>query len=287
LDYLRKAEEIAPEDPRVHQAIEWAKSQDPLKENKVQQPFPISKAGEKPKGEIETAGIKPAAPDQTLFEETERGPKFQPAIETGQIGTVADETKPQEPQGQESQEKKSLNILKNAGFALLILVLVGLLAIGLFFRIKGQEPEIFGHRVVIVTSGSMEPVFQAGSIILINTQSEPPYQAGDVVMFSQANQTEMNVTHRIIDVTESEGGRYYQTKGDNNAVPDQELITSENILGLYAGFTIPYLGYFFSFIRSREGMLLLAILFGLYLVITQAFRIKELLAGEDAPIDAE
>ncbi len=281
LVYLRRAEELAPDNPNVKQALVWAKNQAASEKTQRKPPLPVSEKHVRVSIEREKTAQETKQTTGRAPMEAQTGSSKPQDFETGPVKAGAEEFHPQASDGVEPQTKKPLNLLKNAGFLILVLALMGLLAIGIFFRVQGQEPVIFGYKIVIVTSGSMEPVFQAGSIILINTQAEPPFEVGDVVMFAQDDDPDMNITHRIIDTYESEGVRYYQTKGDNNLVADQEEITNENIFGAYANFTLPYLGYFFSFIRSREGMLLIAMLFGLYLVISQVFRIRAIIAEEE------
>jgi len=286
--YLRVAEKLDPENPLVKQAINWAEGQYPTA--KSEESIGSASASNSNSGYSTISNEKQDGQTHQTEPIAENEPDpSKTAIVKGMslIKSKSEKDLSEMRKEDTSEPNKAWSLIKQVGFGFLVLILILLLATGIFFRVKGQEPVIFGHRIIIVTSGSMAPTFQAGSIILLNTQAKPPFQVGEVVMFIRDSDTEMNVTHRIIDVFEEDGVRFLQTKGDNNEVTDQELITDENIVGTYANFTIPYLGYFFSFIRSREGILLLAILLGFYLVITQVFRIKELIAKGETPIDPE
>ena len=73
---------------------------------------------------------------------------------------------------------------------------------------------------------------------------------GDIIIFN-AN-SNIPVIHRVVDIFEEDGERFFITKGDNN--PDvnsaigEDKISEEDVLGI-AKFRIPYLGYlriFFS-----------------------------------------
>ncbi len=166
---------------------------------------------------------------------------------------------------------------------LLLLLLAALFTVGLYSFIQGTEPTILGHQVIIVTSGSMEPVFETGSIILINTRTNNRvFSEGDIVMFRSPENPQTNITHRVIDVIDEDDTVSYRTKGDNNDYEDQLPITNQDIVGEYMNFTIPRLGYFFSFIRTRNGLITLAMLFGFYLVISQAVKIKQYLSESKA-----
>ncbi len=169
-------------------------------------------------------------------------------------------------------------IWASRGILLLFLfLLAALFTVGLLSFIQGTEPTILGRKLIIVTSGSMEPVFETGSIILINTRANNNFQEGDIIMYRSPENPHTNITHRIIDVMDEEGVTSYRTKGDNNTYEDPLLISNQHIVGEYTNITIPRLGYFFSFIRTRNGIITLAMLFGFYLVISQAFKIKEYL----------
>ena len=242
--YLEMAAQLAPDDERVVRALAWARGRQTaaLNENQDENTQPVA-----------AASVESQPPTSS-----------QPLSENSALRSA-------------SGHPKALTTIRRVGTVLFILVIVSLLAIGLSSLITGKVPEVFGRRVVIVTSGSMEPTFYTGSIILINT-SPQSYQVGDVVMFWTDEDPSKYITHRIIDSRVVEGATQYQTRGDNNAAPDQTVITDEKIIGKYADFTLPLLGYFFSYIKSRQGILMIIILLGLNLVVTQAFRIRTLLA---------
>jgi len=47
----------------------------------------------------------------------------------------------------------------------------------------------------------------------------------------------------------------YITKGDHNIAPDVYPVPSHNIVAIYTGVTIPYIGYIAHFANSRVGRL--------------------------------
>ena len=106
---------------------------------------------------------------------------------------------------------------------------------------------VLGIKPYIVLSGSMEPAIRTGSLCMINEQS--PYEQikkGDVIAFWQG---EMRVTHRVLQV-HPEG---LETKGDANDVSDGVTTTKENYVGKTVC-SIPFMGYAFQFMRSKEGI---------------------------------
>ncbi|MDG5787699.1 signal peptidase I [Evansella sp. AB-P1] len=131
---------------------------------------------------------------------------------------------------------------------------------------SGGEPELFGYQIKTVLSGSMEPEFKTGSIIAVKPGGDMTrFQEGDVITFMQ--ERDILITHRVVDVIHSGDNVMYETKGDNNAAADRDLVLSDNIVAEYSGFTIPYAGYLASFAQSREGSALLLIVPGLILLL--------------------
>lgn len=133
-------------------------------------------------------------------------------------------------------------------------------------RISGEEPTILGYQVKAVLSGSMEPIFQTGSIISIKLgTNHSTYQKGDIITFRME---EKIITHRIMDVNKENGQTWYKTKGDNNDAPDLWTVSSQDVVGMYTGFTIPYFGYALNYANSKTGSALLLIVPGVLLIIS-------------------
>ena len=122
----------------------------------------------------------------------------------------------------------------------------GIFIISIFLFVFINTVQLFGMNLYIVRSGSMEPEILTGSLCMINIKC--PYekiQCGDVIAFESGNTL---VLHRVIQHTD-EG---LITKGDNNQVDDGMTTTEENYVGKNLG-TVPYLGYFVSWIQTRRG----------------------------------
>jgi len=134
------------------------------------------------------------------------------------------------------------------------------------------EAKIFGYQLKTVLSGSMEPTFLTGSIIGVkplSSEERNTLKKDDVITFK--SNEEILVTHRIIGVTKSGQNVLYETQGDNNDAPDNDLVLSENVVAIYSGFTLPYIGYLINFAQSREGSAILLIGPGLLLLGYAAF----------------
>ncbi|WP_200415912.1 signal peptidase I SipW [Virgibacillus salexigens] len=161
--------------------------------------------------------------------------------------------------------------------AILFIMLITVAGIVTVTKITGGEPELFGYQLKTVLSGSMEPGIQTGSIIAIKmVEDGSNFQDKDIITFMEEDNK--LVTHRITEVTETKNGVVYRTKGDNNNAVDTSPVLAENVVGIYHGFTIPYLGYFIDFAQSPNGSILLLILPGVLLLVYSGFSIWRALA---------
>lgn len=154
--------------------------------------------------------------------------------------------------------------ISNITTGLLLVVFMFMLFIVISTKASGGEPQIFGYQIKTVLSGSMEPEIKTGSIISVKPGGDMErFEVGDVITFYQ--EKDVLVTHRITEVINSGQNVMYRTKGDNNLTEDLNPVLSENVVAVYTDFTIPYLGYFIEFAKSKNGSALLMILPGVLL----------------------
>ncbi|WP_165967250.1 signal peptidase I SipW [Jeotgalibacillus sp. S-D1] len=159
-------------------------------------------------------------------------------------------------------------------------LLIGIMIIFVAFsKMTGDQPVLFGYQVKTVLSGSMEPGIQTGSIIAVKTGGDPlKYKEKDVVTYMM--NSHQLVTHRIVEVIKKNDNIMYRTKGDNNDGPDTSLLLPKNIVAEYKGLTIPYVGYFIDFTRSKNGIFLLFFLPGMLLICQSAYQVTGIIIDE-------
>jgi len=90
--------------------------------------------------------------------------------------------------------------------------------------------------LVIVVSGSMEPVFYRGDIILLKGVTSPDQvKVGDVIVYKRPGY-EYPIIHRVRYIStvkiNGKSETCYVTWGDNNPVPDPPYPSSEGPLGV-------------------------------------------------------
>lgn len=161
--------------------------------------------------------------------------------------------------------KQVMKVISNGLTVVLFLLLIMMVFVVITSKASGGEPEIFGNQLKTVLSGSMEPTFKTGSIIAVKPVEDiTTLKEKDVITFTQEDGN--LVTHRIIEVIQNGEHTMFHTKGDNNENADTQPVLAENVVAVYTGFTIPYIGHFMDFAQSSKGTALLLIIPGLLLL---------------------
>ena len=133
-------------------------------------------------------------------------------------------------------------------------------------------PQLFGYRVMAISSGSMEPNIGVGDAVLIKPSPKiESIGVGDVITYKPvgANGT---TTHRVIGVKTIKGEIYFQTKGDANATADPNLVSTESVYGRL-GLTLPKAGRFLYFSGTSNGKV---IIFGIPALIITIWELQRL-----------
>ena len=160
------------------------------------------------------------------------------------------------------------------------LVVLFLTAIFLIFYIitnqiaknKGGNPLISIYTIV---SESMVPTIKVYDII-VDTKVDNPssLKVGDIITF-HSNFIDTNgytITHRIIDIENTNGEIRYYTKGDHNSRQDEGYITFDDITGKVK-FIIPKLGKAQAFVSSKFGWLLIIFIPAVGIVVMDVLRL--------------
>ena len=174
-----------------------------------------------------------------------------------------------------------------------LVILFFIAAFLLYFIISNQLAKTTGSKPLIslytIVSPSMEPTIMVYDVIIdTRVTKDEDLKIGDIITFysNTIDTGGYTVTHRIEDIYESNGIKYYTTKGDNNIDADSGIITIDNIVGK-CRFIIPSIGKMQMFITSRAGWILIILIPALGIIIIdikkliKIFRIKEQI--EDIP----
>lgn len=150
----------------------------------------------------------------------------------------------------------------------IIIILVLLLMTIIMTKKTGDPPAIFGHRLFIVSTNSMQPTIPVGSAIFVKKVDMDKLRVGDIITFKEGYDSNNNVvinTHTIVKLNPKEKGLTFVTKGDNNTIDDTKLRYPEDIYGQVVGIS-PWFGKFLTFLKSPLG-LIVCIAFPLLLLL--------------------
>ncbi len=119
-----------------------------------------------------------------------------------------------------------------------------------------MAPKLLGYQTVILLSGSMEPAFSVGDVVIAESVPSDTLHLGDVIVFAMTPDAELPTVHRIVNIREQEGKRYYTTRGDAN-LTDDTVETSLPSKGWRVTKRIPFMGYVMLYAAKPAGMSLL------------------------------
>lgn len=175
--------------------------------------------------------------------------------------------------------KKIVSVLTTTLLILVILLSVFILA----GKFNGGKTTLFGNELMVVLSGSMAPTFDTGSIVAIRPIPFDEINKGDIITFKDKD--DLTVTHRVIDIVENKGKKALITKGDANDGKDGNPVMPDKVLGKVQ-YWVPLVGYLIEFVRSKAGMLLFLVVPGLYLIVSQIWKLMRMLKEQEASANA-
>lgn len=159
------------------------------------------------------------------------------------------------------KEQRNRKIISIIAYILLIpLLIYNISLIAQAVVNPNKMPSFLGIKTYTIISGSMEPEIQIGDIVIVKETPEEELQEGDIVSFRQGQSV---VTHRIIEKKETENGKKYITKGDNNNVEDSQDIDFALIEGKVIC-KIPFLGKIAQMLQGKITVIVIALMAYIY-----------------------
>lgn len=136
--------------------------------------------------------------------------------------------------------------------AVFTIAVVGLLAINV-------GPRLLPYQALVVRSGSMSPTIPTGSVVFYRKVDSSQVKVGDVIVFDAPGHDGLRVTHRVHAIRTGPTGRYFITKGDANAAPDDWHVPAVGT-GWVATAHVPEIGYLLYALQSTVARLLLLVI---------------------------
>lgn len=128
---------------------------------------------------------------------------------------------------------------------------------------------------MVVLSGSMAPTFDTGSVVAVKPVTFEQIKQGDIITFKELDGR--TVTHRVVEINEGK----LITKGDANGGMDSTPVTKDRVIG-QVDYWVPLVGYLVEFIKSKAGMLIFLGVPGLYLIVSQIWKLIKMMKEEEA-----
>ena len=145
-----------------------------------------------------------------------------------------------------------------------------------FYEARGMkyEPKMSLYTII---STSMEPSLKVYDVVVDVKVKADKIKEGDVITFiSTSSLSEgMTITHRVINIVETENGRKFRVQGDNNSTPDTSLVDESNILGKVI-FKLPQVGRIQFLLQSKGGWLFALLIPALFVVIYDIIKVVRL-----------
>jgi len=105
---------------------------------------------------------------------------------------------------------------------------------------------VFSYSPKVILTGSMVPVINIGDVVIVHKIPGSEAGLGDIILFPMGD---VKVTHRVVDVQQDTRGLFFQTKGDANSQPDQNLVSEKNVQGKVV-MIVPKIGLLNMFLRG-------------------------------------
>jgi len=178
-----------------------------------------------------------------------------------------------------TRKEKIFSIVGNVTFYFILVTIV--LGVALFgLQEPGAAPRrLFGHSVMIVLSGSMEPTIPQRSLVVLREVDANILEVDDIVTYLNPNNT--TITHRITEIIENyqgRGMRGFRLQGDNNLQEDIEIIWAENVIGEIIYINL-FLGQVVLFIQEYIVLIIIFIV----LFVALIFVIKKFFLNQENP----
>jgi signal peptidase I len=106
-----------------------------------------------------------------------------------------------------------------------------IMTVALLFTIGWAAAAVTGHRVLVVSSGSMQPALRTGDLILSRSTSPATIRPGEIITFRLPGQPRQLITHRVVEIRRVENEYQVVTKGDANQGIEQWTVAADGMVG--------------------------------------------------------
>lgn len=162
------------------------------------------------------------------------------------------------------------NHLTTVGKVAATLLVVSALAVTAVVAVPGV---VGADESYVVLSDSMAPALTTGDVVVVRSVPPERIGVGDVITYNSPEAGNMDrISHRVVAVDRSGGETTFRTRGDMNDRRDQYVVEESDLIGR-VWFSIPVVGYFLRFAGTDLGIVLLVVVPGVSLVVTELWSV--------------
>ena len=168
------------------------------------------------------------------------------------------------------------------GTLLIALELVIIVSI-VICKIGGNTPSVFGYRMYVIVSPSMEPEIKVGDMIIAEEYEGQALSVGDVVTYlgREGEMADKVITHKIVAID----GEKIITRGVANSVADP-AITRDDVLAVMSYKTV-VLSTVYRVISTDAGFIVLILLPLIVMIISEIVTLVIQIKKEGGEVDRE
>ncbi len=169
--------------------------------------------------------------------------------------------------------KKSSNKIKQRLNIMFYIILIPLLVYNFALIVQAvvkpeETPAFFGYKMYVIISGSMQPELDVGDIVIVKKINPNELKKDDVISFRKGQTI---ITHRIVDVENTEQKLQFLTKGDNNNTNDKDLVSEKEIEGIVVN-KIKNLGKIVLKLRDKTLIIIIILIYYMFLMYDQSIQ---------------
>jgi signal peptidase I len=113
-------------------------------------------------------------------------------------------------------------------------------------------PRLAGATPYTVTTSSMEPALDVGTLVVVRPVAPATVSTGDVMTYQLRSGEPAVVTHRVVGLGTTAGGdRTFVTRGDANAVADPRPVREVQVRGT-VWYAVPWIGHVSSLASGQQ-----------------------------------
>lgn len=167
--------------------------------------------------------------------------------------------------------KKSSNKIRKRLNIMFYIILIPLLAYNFALIIQAvvkpdETPAFLGYKMYVIISGSMQPELDIGDIVVVKKIDTNALKKDDVISFRKGQTV---ITHRIVDVKNTEEELQFLTRGDNNNTNDKDLVSEKEVEGIVVN-KIQKLGKIVLKLRDKTLIIIIILIYYIFLMYDQS-----------------